>query len=344
MLGEGIDITMQIGKLTPQQLEDCVLRHRGMKRKEVLVSAELGEDSAVVDFGDQLAFFSTDPITGATDRAGWLAVHVSANDVFSNGAEPLGCLMTILAPPSMSLEDIEQVMQDASMAAQEVGIEICGGHTEVTEAVQKLVLSATVFGSAPKERIIRTKNACAGDDILVTKTLGLEGTSILARDCALSLAPFFSEEELHTMASMIDCISVAKESRIAKDDVHAMHDITEGGLLGALYEMAQGAGLGFAISAKGIPLHPLTAKVCAQLQIDPLRFLSSGSMLIASPHGSELVQRLQKAGVQASLLGKFIEEQAYVLQHDGQTEHVLPPRGDELWTAFARLSGEKNDV
>ena len=331
---------MQIGKLTPQQLANSILCYQGQKRKEVLVSSELGEDSAVVDFGDRLAFFSTDPITGATDRAGWLAVHVSANDVFSNGAEPLGCLMTILAPPTMSLEDIEQVMKDASLAAKEVGIEICGGHTEITEAVNKLVLSATVFGSAPRENIIRTKNARAGDAIVVTKTLGLEGTSILARDCPQQLGAFFSCDDLNTMAAMIDSISVAHESRVAKDSVNAMHDITEGGLLGALYEMAQGANLGFDIDAQFVPLHPLTAQVCARLQVDPLRFLSSGSMLMATADGAGLVQRLSEAGIQASVLGVFTEEPNYLLRRLEHIEHVSPPCGDELWTAFARLTGD----
>lgn len=333
---------METGKLTPEQLRKHVLCYKGQQRAEILVSAELGEDSAIVDFDGKAAVFSTDPITGAADHAGWLAVHVSANDVFSNGAEPIGCLMTIMAPPACELEDIEQVMKDASRAAAEIGVEICGGHTEVTDAVNRLIISATVFGSAPRQALLRTRDAQAGDAIIVSKTLGLEGSAILARDYADQLRDRFSSEEIETMAAMIERISVAAESRASVQlGVRAMHDITEGGLLGALYEMAEGAGLGFEIDRGAVPLHPLTQRLCEALAIDPLRFLSSGSLLIAAPEGEALLAVLQSAGVEASLLGHFKPEPRKVIIEGTQSTEVQAPQSDELWLAISRLTGAR---
>ena len=253
---------MRVGKLTPVELNQHVFRHLVQRRPEIIVGSALGEDSMLLDLGDSLCVMSTDPITGATKRSGWLAVHVSANDVASNGAEPVCCLMTILAPPDCPMAEIEQVMIDAAKAAEELNIEISGGHTELTSAVCKIVISTTVVGKTPRNHILRTDSAKAGDDIVVTKTIGLEGTAILAQDAKEYMLQWFSLEELATAEQFMNQISVVPEGLASVAfGVHAMHDITEGGLLGAIYEMASGAGLGFELFSHKVPIHPLTAEI-----------------------------------------------------------------------------------
>ncbi|MDD4808344.1 MAG: AIR synthase family protein [Oscillospiraceae bacterium] len=329
---------MRVGKLTPAELEQNVFRHLTERRAEVSLRSGLGEDSTIFDFGGQVCVMSTDPITGAVEDAGWLAVHISANDVASNGAEPVCCLLTILAPADCAMAEIDRVMQDAARAAEELKIEISGGHTELTAAVNQMVLSSTVVGKADRNRIIRTGGALAGDDIVVTKTIGLEGTSILAKDAASALLQWFPADLLDTAAQLGKRISVVPEGRVAAAfGVHAMHDITEGGLLGAVYEMASGAGKGFWLQEKAVPLHPATLQFCRQLQLDPLRLIASGSMLIATERGAALVEQLAAAGISAAVIGKFTAEPEKILiQAEGSTI-VAPPEGDELWRALTFL-------
>lgn len=330
--------SMRVGKLTPDELNQFVFRHLVQRRPEILVRSALGEDSTLLDLGDSLCVMSTDPITGASQKSGWLAVHVSANDVASNGAEPVCCLMTILAPPDCPMAEIEQVMQDAAKAATELNIEISGGHTELTSAVNRIVLSTTVIGKANRKGILRTDGAKAGDDIVVTKTIGLEGTAILAQDAKDYMLQRFSAEDVERASMLVDQISVVAEGRAATSyGVHAMHDITEGGLLGATYEMASGAGLGFDLFADQIPIDPLTKAFCEYLQLDVLRFLSSGSMLISTTNGQELVQHIKNHGIAASVIGQFKHNKDKRILKQGQWQEVSSPEGDELWRGLEQI-------
>ncbi len=325
---------MELGKLPPNELTQRIFRHLTTRRAEVLLHSTLGEDSSVVDFGDQLCVVSTDPITGAASAAGWLAVHVSANDVASNGAEPVACLLTVLAPPTASEDEIEQVMKDASEAARELNLEIVGGHTEVTAAVNQMVLSATVLGKVSRDHMVTSGGARDGDAIVITKGVGLEGTSILAHDAGSYLERHIAPELLHEARALTRQISVVKEGRIAaRLGASAMHDVTEGGLLGALYEMACCAELGFTIEADQIPILPSTKAICGLLGVDPLRLISSGCMLIATASGEELVRELASANIAAQVIGRFRHGDRLLKRPDGSTEVVAPPKGDELWAA-----------
>lgn len=331
---------MRVGKLTPVELNQHVFRHLVQRRPEIIVGSALGEDSMLLDLGDSLCVMSTDPITGANRRSGWLAVHVSANDVASNGAEPVCCLMTILAPPDCSMAEIEQVMIDAAKAAEELNIEISGGHTELTSAVCKIVISTTVVGKASRNHILKTDGAKAGDDIIVTKTIGLEGTAILAQDAKEVMLQWFSPDDIATAERFINQISVVPEGLVATEfGVHAMHDITEGGLLGAVYEMASGAGLGFELMSHKIPIHPITAAFCSRLDLDVYRFLSSGSMLISCPNGQALVDHLHSKGIDASVIGQFQHNPAKLILENERWIPVIAPEGDELWRGLEKISG-----
>ncbi len=326
---------MELGKLPPSQLTERIFRHLTTRRSEVLLHSSLGEDSSVIDFGDKLCVVSTDPITGAVSAAGWLAVHVSANDVASNGAEPVACLLTILAPPTASEDEIERIMKDASRAANELNIEIVGGHTEVTAAVNQMVLSATVMGKVSRDRMVTSSGAQDGDMIVITKGVGLEGTAILAQDQADYLAHHLSPALLSEAQELTKQISVVKEGMIAAQlGASAMHDVTEGGLLGALYEMASCAQLGFILEADQVPILPSTHTICQLLGIDPLRLISSGCLLIATGKGDELVSALAAAGITSKVIGRFHRGEKLLRGASGQMEIVAPPQGDELWTAM----------
>jgi hydrogenase expression/formation protein HypE len=322
---------MNEGKLDFDDLRNIILNNKTIKRNEVKVRNDVGEDCSIIDFGDCEGIFSTDPITGANENVGKLAVHVNCNDIASSGGEPIGILVTILAPTSSSIEEINTVMHEIDEEAAKIGVEIIGGHTEVTSAVNKMVISVTAIGKNKKGKSIKTAGAEVGDDIIVTKAIGLEGTYILINDHKERVEKILSKEEINFGKSLIDKISVLEEGKIGGEfGVNSMHDITEGGLLGGLFEVAMASDKGFKIFKDKIPMFDITKKVCKEFEIDPLRLISSGSMLITTKNGEELIKKLNDKGIDSSIIGTICEKDG-ILVEDNKEVKVIPPKRDELF-------------
>ncbi|WP_293981777.1 AIR synthase family protein [uncultured Clostridium sp.] len=322
---------MKEGKLDFDDLKEIIFNNKTVRREEVKIRNDVGEDCTVIDFDDCEGIFSTDPITGAEKNIGKLAVHINCNDIASAGGEPLGILVTILAPVDSTLDDINQVMKEIDEEAAKIGVEIIGGHTEVTSAVNKLVISVTVIGKNKKGFSVKTGGAKLNDDIVVTKTLGIEGTYILINEYEDRLKNVLTEDEINLGKTLIDKISVLPEGRICREyGVNSMHDITEGGLLGGIFEVAMASGKGFEIYKDKIPMLDVTKKVCREFKIDPLRLISSGSMLITSSDGVGLVKKLNECGIDAVVVGKICEDNKILI--DGEKKVMVePPKRDELF-------------
>lgn len=225
---------MEIGKIPPEILNRIVLNpinHFALKRNDVFLRPKTGEDCSAVLFGEELCILSADPITGAEQDIGYIAVHINCNDIASSGAEPIGILLTILLPEGSSEVVLSDIMEGAYEAAKETGIEILGGHTEVTNAVNKALVSAAVIGRTDKNHFISTGGAKVGQDVIMTKCAGLEGTVILAKEYETILYKKIDKHLLQKAKSMRGFLSVIKESKIAKSmGATAMHDVTEGGI------------------------------------------------------------------------------------------------------------------
>lgn len=327
---------MKAGKLSGDLLEQTVLSALRFRRKDVLVHAGIGEDCAVIDFGDEVCLVTSDPITGAVEGLGELAVHVACNDLAANGGRPVGIQVVLLAPEGTSPESIRRVMEDIHRTAAKLEAEVIGGHTELTSRVRDLVVSVTAIGRAPKARYVTSRGAKPGDDLLLTKGVGIEATTILARDFG-HLLPFNIRSE--EVARFVGQLSVVREGLLAAEHgVHAMHDVTEGGLLGAVQELCRAAGVGAEIWEERVFVPELTRRICQHFGLDPLALLSSGAMLIASPTGAELRAVLEQAQVPAFIIGRVTEGTHPVLiRPDGQRVPILNHVEDELWRFFARL-------
>ncbi|MCL4368312.1 MAG: AIR synthase family protein [Actinobacteria bacterium] len=305
--------------------------HLGLRRPDVLVRAAVGEDSAIIDFGDWVCVLSTDPITGATRNAGWLSVHVSCNDVASNGAEPVGVLVTILLSEQAREEELRGMMEEVHRAASELGIEVLGGHTEVTPGLASTIISTTAVGKAPKDRYVTSSGARSGDAMVLTKSAGLEGTAVLATDFEKRLQGAMSAEALARAQGFRAEISVVPEGlAAARMGATAMHDATEGGVLGAIYEMVTAAGLGVEVDKDAVPVRPETADVCSFFHAEPLKLISSGSMLIACPDGKAMVTELGALGIPAAVIGRVIPSGRWVTS-GGQRRELEISYRDELW-------------
>lgn len=325
---------VKAGKLPPDKLRRLVLSRLGRLRPEVLVHARLGEDSAVADLGGRLLVVSSDPITGASGEMGRLGVHVACNDVAAMGAEPLGIQVVLLMPEGATEADIADTMGQVADAAETLGIEVMGGHTEVTSKVTAPIIVLTAMGVVERHRLVTSAGARPGDGLLVTKPVGLEGTAILAADRADELEGTLGAEGLAKARAFLAEVSAVRDGLLAAElGVSAMHDATEGGLLGAVWEMAHASGVGAELWEAAVPVRPETRRICQHYRIDPLRLISSGAMVAASPEAERVVAGLRERALEAAVVGRVLPAEAgvWVVRADGRRESIIEPPIDELW-------------
>lgn len=323
---------MEIGKIPNTVLKQVILDKIKGSRKEIIVRPKVGEDCCAIDFGDKVCVLSSDPITGSINEVGRLAVHISCNDVASCGAEPLGLLVTILVPPKAAEGELELVMTQICDTANSLNVDIIGGHTEVTSAVNRFVIITTAVGNVIKDKLVTTSGAQDGDDIIITKYAGIEGTAIIAHDKEKELLNEVEKDILERSKALIKDISVVKEGIIAgKFGVNSMHDITEGGVLGAIWEVTEASKKGAVVYRDKIPVMDETLKLCEIYNINPLKLISSGCMIITCKKGIELVKLLESEGVKATIIGQINNtSQKKLVLEDGYVE-ITEPLSDELY-------------
>jgi len=153
------------GKLPYEFLQKLVFTKLGIPDKRVLVGPSIGEDAAVIEFGDRVLVMATDPITAATKDIGWLSVHINANDVASCGVKPIWFLCTILLPEGSDESIVEEILSQIDRACKELKIALIGGHTEISAGLNRPIIVGFMIGEAPKDRYVRTGGAKPGDSI-----------------------------------------------------------------------------------------------------------------------------------------------------------------------------------
>ena len=315
---------MDIGKFPPELLERLLTSLESTDPRVVL-GPRVGEDAAALDFGDRLLVAKSDPVTFATDRAGWYAVQVCANDVACTGATPRWFLATLLVPEFFNPEGASRLFEDVMEGCRALGITLIGGHSEVTYGIQRPIVMGTMLGEVERDRLITTGGAEEGDSIIVTKGLAIEGTALLARDFAKELrVAGVSISVIEDSAKLLESpgISVVHDAHIcAQAAVHSLHDITEGGLFSALHEVAAASGLSVAIEEDSVPILPETAEVCSALALHAMGLLSSGAMLVTlhPQHTPRLLGALEREGINAWEIGQMIPaEEGSVLLYSGR--------------------------
>ena len=325
---------MKIGKLTSEELDKLILSNIKAYRNDVVLRPGIGIDCGGVQIGEDVCMLSSDPITAASKDAGKLAVHVSCNDVAATGAEPIALLVTMLIPSETELENIKELFKQMQTTAMELNVEIIGGHTEITDAVNKTVICTTVMGKVKKGKYVAGSGAQTGDSIIMTKFAAMEGTSIIAADFPEKTAEILTKEEAMRCLSLSDRLSVVNEGRIAGEKgATSMHDVTEGGILQAVWEVCCASQCGAVINIDKIPVLDETKKLCAALNIDPLRLISSGCMLITIKNGQECVEAMHKNGIPAAIIGK-VKEGNIITVSEGIPSELKPQERDEIYKLF----------
>lgn len=324
---------MKTGKIPESVLKRSVLRQLHNRRDEVLLGAGVGEDCAALTLeADEVFVMSTDPITGTGKEMGSLAVITTANDLASSGAEPVGVMLTILLPEESEEALLKEIMRDAEATCEKFHMQILGGHTEVSAAVNRPVISVSGVGKVKKDAMIKTGGARPGMDIVVSKWIGIEGTVILAKERERELRGRYATTFIDRSKDLDAYISVLSEAAVAaRSGVSAMHDITEGGIFGALWEMAEASGVGLEIDLKKIPVRQETIEICEFFGLNPYELISGGSMLMAAEDGNQLVHELEKSGIPAAVIGKAMAGNDRVLRNEEERRFLEPPKPDELY-------------
>ena len=327
---------LPIGKVPNNILKDVVFKYLGVKSENVIDGPHVAGDSAIIKVGNRnYIALKTDPITGAVKNIGRHAIIINSNDIISRGAIPKYFMATILLPPKSSIDDLKEICMDLHNASLELNISIIGGHSEVTDVVSSPVIIGQMIGEIDEDNLLDARNIDVGDQIILTKSVGIEGCSIIAHDHYNLIENLIEEDMIKKAKNLIDQISVYEEGLIARKigGVKFMHDPTEGGLIGGLIELCEFINKGFIIYEDKIPIYPEVEMICKALEIGPLRLLGRGALIIICERDSskELIDKIKTKNVNADIIGEIIGSKFKIVKKNGNTLELSNETYEELW-------------
>lgn len=319
------------GKLKPELLESLFSSHN-IDDPTVIIGPKVGEDAAVIDLGDSYLVAKTDPITFATDEIGWYLVCINGNDIATMGVRPRWLLVTLLLPEGKTSESlVRNIFSQILTACKEFDITLCGGHTEITYGLDRPIAVGQMLGQVEKDKLITNSGAQVGDDILLTKGIAVEATSLIARECEEEIlgrgySPQYIEQARQFLKK--PGISVLKDAMIASGvgGVHAMHDPTEGGLASGLNEMARCSQVGMIIWPEDINIFPESRDLCGEFDIDLMGVIASGSLLIAadSAYSKRIIDALARYDIHCSIIGRIVKAEEGLFFEEAQKKRPIP--------------------
>ncbi len=336
---------LNIGKLPQDILVDVIGKLRTFISPSTLIPPGIGEDAAVIPMPGAALAVHVDPISEAVAGAGRLAVIVASNDVSVTGVCPKWGLLTILLPEHGDPGLLDTLTLEIADEARRIGLDIVGGHTEVTPGLSRPLLVLTVIGTGPPESLTPTRNVKPGDAIVQVGYAGGEGTTIILNDFRGMIESKCSGLTGSHEGIKFEICIVEPACKLANTGlVHAMHDATEGGIIGALVEMAIASGLEINVSEDKILVHPITMAIAECLGLDPLKLISSGAFLVATaPRDAEkVVSTAIEAGYPAGIIGraeKSGKPGLAIKRVNGKVERYFAPPADEIGKLWVTRDG-----
>lgn len=328
---------LPVGKLPPALLSK-VLAAMPTQDSSVVLGPGIGLDCAILDISGRLLVLKSEPITFATDEIGWYSIQIAANDIATTGAVPRWALLTLLLPEARTDEDLaETISHQVGTVCKQMGITVIGGHTEITYGLDRPIINTTLIGEVLPERFVSPRGIRPGNRVLLTKSVPIEAVAVLAHEKGDILEAHLEADEWAQAKNFLyePGISVVEAARIATETVRitAMHDPTEGGLITALWELAEAGGVSIEITLDAVPIDPISRKVCELAGIDPLAALASGALIITT--ASEDVKTVQEAliqnGIACTEIGRVYQGPPNLFHvQNGQSISLTPPLRDEI--------------
>ncbi len=327
---------MKIGKVSESVLKRSVLKQIKVNQDlGMICGAAVGADCAIFPFqGADHAAVATcvqeAAVAGKADMERLL--HRVANSLACAGAVPIAAMISLVLPETVEEPKIKELMSEAQRVCGTLGMNIAGGQTNVYKDVSKIHVSVTGMGKCPEGRTLQPGGVKPGQEIVISKWVGLEGTAMVANFGAKQMTaryPLFLIEEACSFGKYI---SVLPEAKIALEkEVSALHDVSEGGIFRALWELAESAGVGLEVDLKKIPIRQETVETCEFFQINPYELLSGGSLIMVTGDGEGLVQALAEAQIPAAVVGRITGNNDRVIVNDEETRFLDRPRTDEIY-------------
>jgi len=334
-----------MSKFSLDVLEKIVFPYTHSHDPDVILGAEFGEDVALTRIGNDVLVSHVDPIVGAIDNIGWLAVHVACNDIATSGAPPRWILLLVLVPTKDDKDLLEQIMRDAKRAAEEIGVSIIGGHTGYSSGLSRPLVAVTALGTVSDRKPVRTSGALVGDRVLVTKGIALEGTAILAQDFTDVAQGFgLTERDLDEARHLMTEVSVVPEALVlAEHGATAIHDVTRGGVLETVLEIAHLSKVGITVDVSRMPIRPVVSRFAQAFDVDPLRMISSGTLAATIPPDRipSVTDALIKMGVPVTDVGAVSDGVGVQLFRKDENVHYREIHCEEdelarMWELYPR--------
>jgi len=345
----------EVGKISPEIFEPLIKPHLGKHRPEVLVGPQHGVDVGIVDIGaGQVMALTTDPFfivpEYGWERAAWFAVHILASDASTSGLQPAYFTVDLNLPRSIGREDLEAMWQTVDQTCRDIGMAIVTGHTARYDGTNyPMVGGATVISMGKKDAYLTPTMARVGDAVVVTKGAAIEATGLFGVTFPDRIAAALGQDVARAAEDLFYQMSVVKDALTAVEvgvhdaGVTAMHDATEGGVWGGLYEIAEASHVGMLVDRNGVVVRPEVQAVCDLFGMDPYISISEGTLLLTCrpEKASAVIDRLADAGISASRVGEVTPaNQGIRLVENGRERELDHPRVDPFWNAFAQALTE----
>lgn len=323
---------MRQGKISENVLKRSVLKKIKTHRDEVVSGAGIGKDCAILAFGEEETVLSVTPVTAPVTELSSYAIPMALNNVAVSGAEPVGVMLSILLPEETEEAEFQQIMEQAEDVCSDLHVEIIGGHTEVTPAVAHPIMTVTGVGKKEAARAGFPQGIKANQDIVVSKWIGLEGTARLAKEHKEELCSRYPVRMIEEAAAYDKYLSVIPEAATAmKSGVCGMHDVSRGGIFGALWEMASGAGVGLEIDLKKLPVKQETIEICEFFELNPYELLSGGCLIMVTEDGNGLVTALAREEIPAVIVGRTTDSNDRILYNEDEKRYLDMPKTDQIY-------------
>ena len=314
-------------------MKRSVLKKITTHREEVTDGAGVGTDCAVLSFGEGYdTVLSTTPVTAPTEDISTYAIHMALNNIAAAEAQPVGVMLTIILPEQAEESELQTIMERAEDICRNCRVEIIGGHTETLPGIIVPIMTVTGVGKRRTTGADSMRGVRAGQDIVISKWIGLEGTIRLARERREELCKRYPVRMVEEAAAYDRYLSVIPEAATAmKSGVCGMHDVSRGGIFGALWELAVKAGVGLEIDLKKIPVKQETIEICEFFEINPYELLSGGCLIMATDDGEELVAALKREDIPAVVIGRTTDSNDRVIYNEDEKRYLDRPKTDQIY-------------
>lgn len=324
---------MKTGKVPVNVLKRSILKELKHKRDEVIRGAEVGADNALLRLKPhEEIVVATESYEAHSDFFAYVALVKTVNNLACAGAEPVSVTTAITLPEKFSEPELKQYMRSLNRAAEVVNVEIVGGDTRISAGVKVPLLTITGIGKLDETNKPVQRQVQPGQELVVSKWIGMEGALLLVNEKEKELQERYPFALLEAVKAMEQHIMVSGEAATAiKSGVSAMHDLSEGGILGGLWEFAEQHRIGLEIDLKKIPVKQEIIEICEFYELNPYALRSGGCMLMAADNGANLVRELQKNGIFASVIGRVTAGNDRVILNEEEKRFLDLPQADEIY-------------